>query len=46
MLGELLERLLVTLINNWKKYLGCFLGFVLGVLLVEYGMLKTLLDIN
>ncbi|MFR1675833.1 MAG: DUF2273 domain-containing protein [Fusobacterium sp.] len=42
MLGELLERLLVALINNWKKYLGCFLGFVLGVLLVEYGMLKTL----
>ncbi len=41
-LGELLERLLVALINNWKKDLGCFLGFVLGVLLVEYWMLKTL----
>lgn len=42
MLADLLEKILVALVNNWKKYLGCFLGFVLGVLLVEYGALKTL----
>lgn len=42
MLADLLEKVLIALVNNWKKYLGCFLGFVLGVLLVEYGALKTL----
>lgn len=42
MLADMLEKILVSLVNNWKKYLGCFLGFVLGVLLVEYGVLKTL----
>lgn len=42
MLADILEKMLVSLVNNWKKYLGCFLGFVLGVLLVEYGVLKTL----
>lgn len=42
MLADILEKILVSLVNNWKKYLGCFLGFVLGVLLVEYGVLKTL----
>lgn len=42
MLAEVLEKILVSLINNWKKYMGCFLGFVLAVLLVEYGVLKTL----
>lgn len=41
MLAEMLEKLLVSLVNNWKKYLGCFIGFVLGVLLVEYGLPKT-----
>ena len=41
MLAEMLEKLLVSLVNNWKKYLGCFIGFVLGVLLVEYGLSKT-----
>lgn len=41
MLGEMLEKLLVSLVNNWKKYLGCFIGFVLGILLVEYGLPKT-----
>lgn len=42
MLADLLEKVLIALVNNWKRYLGCFLGFVLGVLLVEYGALKTL----
>ena len=41
MLAEMLEKLVVSLVNNWRKYLGCFLGFVLGVLLVEYGLPKT-----
>ncbi len=41
MLAEMLEKLLVSLVNNWKKYLGCFIGFVLGILLVEYGLPKT-----
>ena len=41
MLAEMLEKLLVSLVNDWKKYLGCFIGFVLGILLVEYGLPKT-----
>lgn len=41
MLAEMLEKLLVSFVNNWKKYLGCFIGFVLGILLVEYGLPKT-----
>ncbi len=41
MLAEMLEKLLVSLVNNWKKYLGCFIGFVFGILLVEYGLPKT-----
>ena len=41
MLAEMLEKLLVSLVNNWKKYLGCVIGFVLGILLVEYGLPKT-----
>ncbi len=41
MLAEILENLLISFANNWKKYLGCFIGFVLGVLLVEYGVPKT-----
>lgn len=41
MLAEMLEKLLASLVNNWKKYLGCFIGFVLGILLVEYGLPKT-----
>lgn len=41
MLAEMLEKLLVSLVNNWKKCLGCFIGFVLGILLVEYGLPKT-----
>lgn len=41
MLAEMLEKMMVSLVNNWRKYLGCFIGFVLGVLLVEYGLPKT-----
>ncbi|BBA52564.1 DUF2273 domain-containing protein [Fusobacterium varium] len=41
MLAEMLEKVMVSLVNNWRKYLGCFIGFVLGVLLVEYGLPKT-----
>ncbi len=41
MLAEMLEKLMVSLVNNWRKYLGCLIGFVLGVLLVEYGLPKT-----
>lgn len=41
MLAEMLEKLIVSLVNNWRKYLGCLIGFILGVLLVEYGLPKT-----
>ncbi|MBC2855988.1 MAG: DUF2273 domain-containing protein [Cetobacterium sp.] len=38
MLEELIERF----IYNLKKFLGCVIGLVVAILLVEYGFLKTL----
>lgn len=39
---NILEVLLEKLINNWKKYLGCFLGFIAGTTIMKYGLLKAL----
>ncbi|MDO4689679.1 MAG: DUF2273 domain-containing protein [Fusobacterium sp.] len=42
MSDNILEVLLEKIINNWKKYLGCFLGFVAGTTIMKYGFLKAL----
>lgn len=38
----MLEKIIENFILNFKKYLYAVLGLVIGVLLVEYGMLKTI----
>lgn len=38
----MLEKIIENFILNFKKYLYAILGLVIGVLLVEYGMLKTI----
>ncbi len=36
------ETLLLEIVNNWKKYLGCILGFIVGLTIIKYGLLKAL----
>lgn len=38
----MLEKIIENFILNFKKYLYAFIGLVSGVLLVEYGVLKTI----
>jgi len=38
----MLEKIIENFILNFKKYLYAILGLVIGVLLVEYGILKTI----
>lgn len=38
----MLEKIIENLILNFKKYLYAILGLVVGILLVEYGLLKTI----
>lgn len=37
-----LEKIIETIILNFKKYLYGLFGFVIGILLLEYGILRTL----
>lgn len=39
---NILEILLEKIVNNWKKYFGCFLGFIAGTTIMKYGFLKAL----
>ncbi|MGL4510304.1 DUF2273 domain-containing protein [Cetobacterium sp.] len=38
----MLEKIIENFILNFKKYLYAILGLVIGVLLVEYWMIKTI----
>ncbi|MCJ8341810.1 MAG: DUF2273 domain-containing protein [Cetobacterium sp.] len=37
----MLEELIEKFIYNFKKYVGCLIGFVIAILLLEYGFFKT-----
>jgi uncharacterized membrane protein len=38
----MLEKIIENFILNFKKYLYAVLGLISGILLVEYGLLKTI----
>jgi len=38
---NILEVLLVKIINNWRKVYGSILGFIVGLTVVNYGILKA-----
>ncbi|MGL4629135.1 DUF2273 domain-containing protein [Cetobacterium sp.] len=38
----MLEKIIENFILNFKKYLYAILGLISGILLVEYGILKTM----
>ena len=38
----MLEEMIVSLIENRKKYFGAVIGFITAVLLVEYGIISTI----
>lgn len=40
---NILEILLEKIINNWRKYFGAFLGFLVGTTIMKYGLLKALI---
>lgn len=39
---NILEVLLEKIINNWKKFFGCFIGFIVGTTIMKYGFWKAL----
>ena len=39
---NILEVLLVKIINNWRKVYGSILGFIVGLTVVNYGILKAI----
>ena len=38
---NILEVLLEKIINNWRKVYGAILGFVVGLVVINYGILKA-----
>lgn len=38
-----LELILEKILTNWKKYLGCIIGFIVGITIIKYGLLKALI---
>lgn len=36
-----LEKIIINIIENFKKYLFAIIGLISGILLVEYGIIKT-----
>lgn len=38
---NILEVLLEKIINNWKKVYGAILGFIIGLTVINYGILKA-----
>ena len=38
----MLEKIIENFILNFRKYLYAILGLIAGILLVEYGVLKTI----
>ena len=39
---NILEVLLEKIINNWRKVYGAILGFVVGLVVINYGILKAI----
>ena len=39
---NILEVLLEKIINNWRKVYGAILGFVVGLTVINYGILKAI----
>ncbi|MCY7007557.1 DUF2273 domain-containing protein [Fusobacterium simiae] len=39
---NILEVLLEKIINNWRKVYGAILGFIVGLTVVNYGILKAI----
>lgn len=39
---NILEVLLEKIINNWKKVYGVIIGFIVGLTIVNYGILKAI----
>ena len=40
---NILEVLLEKIINNWRKVYGAILGFVVGLVVINYGILKAII---
>ena len=40
---NILEVLLEKIINNWRKVYGAILGFVVGLVVINYGILKPII---
>ena len=40
---NILEVLLEKTINNWRKVYGAILGFVVGLVVINYGILKAII---
>lgn len=40
---NILEILLEKLITNWKKIYGTIIGFIIGLTIVNYGILKAII---
>ena len=39
---NILEVLLEKIINNWRKVYGAILGFIVGLTVINYGILKAI----
>ncbi|MBS9776329.1 MAG: DUF2273 domain-containing protein [Fusobacterium sp.] len=40
---NLIENLIESIVNNWKKYFGCVLGFIVGITIMKYGIVRALI---
>ena len=40
---NILEVLLEKIINNWRKVYGAILGFVVGLVVINYGIFKAII---
>ena len=40
---NILEVLLEKIINNWRKVYGAILGFVVGLVVINYGILTAII---
>ena len=40
---NVLEVLLEKIINNWRKVYGAILGFIVGLTVIKYGILKAII---
>lgn len=39
---NILEVLLEKIINNWRKVYGAIVGFIVGLVVINYGILKAI----